>query len=240
MAELPAVTELNRLRRALASEAADADLLLDLHCDDDALMHLYLMAAHWPEGRDIAAELGCRAVLLADDSGGGAFDECFASVWTRFARRFPDHPIPAACLAGTVELRGQPDVSDDLAEKDADALFRVLQRRGFVACDPGDPPAPLCEATRLEACDVVRAPAAGILSYEAALGQRVRAGETIAWLIDPAAENPETGRRPIPARNDGLILNRRTHKYVVPGLAVAKVVGAAPLDWRAPGKLLGE
>ena len=69
LAGLSATSELDRLRLTLARQAADADLVLDLHCDDDALMHLYLLDAHWPEGRTLAAELGCRAVLLADDSG---------------------------------------------------------------------------------------------------------------------------------------------------------------------------
>lgn len=242
LAGLSANSELDRLRLTLARLAADADLVLDLHCDDDALMHLYLLAAHWPEGEKLAAELGCRAVLLADDSGGGTFDECFATLWTRLAKRFPERPIPAACLAGTVELRGKADVSDAFAEQDARALFRALQHHGLIAGEPGPPPEPLCEATRLEACDVVMAPAAGVLSYAVELGQEVRAGDTVAWLVDPAAENPGDepagGRQAITARSDGLVLNRRLHKYVVAGLAVAKVVGTEPLAWRNEGQLM--
>jgi predicted deacylase len=240
LAGLTATSELDRLRLGLARLAADADIALDLHCDDEALMHLYLLAAHWPEGEALAAELGCRAVLLADESGGGSFDESFATLWTRLAARFPGRPIPAACLAGTVELRGQADVSDALAEPDARALFRALQHHGVVAGDPGPPPAPLCQATRLEACDVVKAPAAGVLSYAVELGQEVRAGDTLAWLVDPAAEDPAAGRQAITARSDGLVLNRRLHKYVVAGFSIAKVVGTAPLAWRAPGQLLSE
>lgn len=242
LAGLSAQSELGRLRLALARLAADADLVLDLHCDDDALMHLYLLAAHWPQGERLAAELGCRAVLLADDSGGGTFDECFATLWTRLAQRFPERPIPAACLAGTVELRGQADVSDALGEQDARALYRALQHHGLIAGDPGPAPEPLCQATRLEACDIVEAPAAGILSYTAELGQIVRAGDTIAWLVDPSATDPSgdpaDGRQAIAARCDGLVLNRRLHKYVVAGLAVAKVVGAEPLAWRSEGQLM--
>ena len=231
-------TELEALRLALAREAADADLVLDLHCDDDALMHLYLLAVHWPEGAVLAAELGCRAVLLADDSGGGSFDECFASLFTRLAKRHPERPIPAACLAGTVELRGRADVSDSLAEADAGALARALQHHGLLAGDPGPAPPALCPATRLEACDVVPAPAAGVLSYSVELGQEVRKGDTIAWLIDPAAEDPAAGRQAIKARSDGLVLTRRAHKYVAAGMSVVKLVGKEPLDWRQEGQLM--
>ena len=240
LAELSATSELDRLRLTLARQAADADLVLDLHCDDDALMHLYLLAVHWPAGRALAAELGCHAVLLADDSGGGSFDESFGTLWTRLAARFPDRPIPPSCLAATVELRGQADVSDTLAEQDARGLMRALQHHGVVAGDPGPPPDLACDATRLEACDVVKAPAAGVLAYAVDLGQRVRAGDTIAWLVNPAAEDPGAGRQAITARSDGLVLNRRLHKYVAAGFSVAKIVGSVPLPWRSEGQLLSE
>lgn len=231
-------TELEGLRLLLAREAIDADLVLDLHCDDDALMHLFMLPALWPAAKDLAAELQSRATLLADPSGGDPFDEAFSSPWTRLAQRFPGHPIPPACLSVTVELRGRADVSDELAGADAAALFRVLQRRGLVAGDPGPLPELAAEATPLEAVDSVRAPAAGVLSYRAALGQRVKRGEVIADLIEPAAEQPSDARHEIVSGTDGLILSRRIHKYVLPGMTVAKVVGTEPLPSRSGGYLM--
>jgi predicted deacylase len=82
------------------------------------------------------------------------------------------------------------------------------------------------------------APAAGVLSYAVETGQSVRAGDTLAWLVDPAADTPAGGRQAITARSDGLVLNRRLHKYVVAGLAIAKVVGTTPLAWRSEGQLM--
>jgi len=229
---------LDSLRQALAREAVDADFVFDLHCDVDALMHLFLIPEHWPEAGDLAAELGAHAVLLAEDSGGSSFDETFSTPWTKLAARFPKKPIPPACLACTVELRGQADVSDELAEQDAEALVRFLRRRGVLAGDPGPLPAPLCEATRFDACDTVHSPAAGVLAYKAALGARVHEGQVIAELVDPAAEDPARARRPIVAATDGLILSRQIHKYVTPGMGVAKVVGTRPLPHRQGGYLL--
>ena len=225
----------HRLR--LAQEAVDADLVLDLHCDLEALMHIFLTPGHWPEAQDIAAELGCRAALLAADSGGGSFDEAFSTPWTKLAARFPAHPIPAACLSATVELRGRGDVSDAFAEADAAALFRILQRRGFLAGDPGPLPAPLCEGTGLDAVDVVRAPAAGVLAYRVALGDRVQEGDLVAEVVDPAAD-PAAARTPILARTDGLVLSRHVQFYVTPGTSVAKIVGTKPLPHRSDGSLL--
>ncbi len=226
-------SELASLRLHLARLAHDADIVLDVHCDDEALMHLFLIPAHWPEGQDLARELGCRAVLLAEDSGGASFDEAFSTPWTRLAARFPEHPIPAACLAATVELRGSDQVFDEVAEGDARALFSFLQRRGVIGGEPAPLPQALCEATRLDATDSVRSPGPGVLAYKAALGERVRKGDVIAELVDPGAEDPATARTPITAGTNGLVLSRRLHKFVTAGMTVAKVVGTEPLAHRS-------
>ncbi|MFQ5774061.1 MAG: succinylglutamate desuccinylase/aspartoacylase family protein [Kiloniellaceae bacterium] len=230
--------QLDGLRLALARQAADADLVLDLHCDDEALMHMYLVPAHWPEARDIAAELGCRAVLLAENSGGHPFDEAFSTPWMRLAAKFPDHPIPAVCLSATVELRGMADVGDELARADAAALLRSLQRHGVLDGDPGPMPEPLCAATRLDACDRIKAPAPGVLAYAVDLGAWLRSGDVVAWLVDPAAENPAAARRAIRTGADGLVLSRRDRRFVLPGMTVAKIVGSKPLPGRVGGPLL--
>lgn len=235
-AQQPA-SELHALRLALASLAADADVVLDLHCDDQSLMHLFLIPAHWPEAADLAADLGCRAVLLAEDSGGSSFDEAFSTPWIRLAARFPDYPIPPACLAGTVELRGRSDVDDETARADAGALFHSLQRFGAIAGTPPAPPAARCDATRLDATDSVRSPVAGVVAYAVALGQQVRKGDVIAWIVDPARP-PESARTAVATQASGLVLSLRSHRYVRPGMALAKVVGKDPLPHRQGGYLL--
>ena len=240
LAEQQAGSELQSLRLTLARMAADADLVLDVHCDDEALMHLFLIPDHWPLAAPLAAELGCAAVMLAADSGGGSFDECFSVPWTRLQAAFPDHPIPPACLAATVELRGYSDVSDELASRDARALFRSLQHLGHLAGEPGPAPAPLCDATPLEATEFLRADTAGILAYNAALGDRVKKGDIVAWLVDPAAEDLEKARRPLHAGTDGLILSRQAMKYVAPGKSIAKIVGTDPLPRRPGASLLSD
>lgn len=230
-------SELHALRLILASLAADADLVWDLHCDDQSLMHLFLIPAHWPQAADLAADLQCRAVMLAEDSGGNSFDETFSTPWTRLAAHYPEHPIPAACLSATVELRGTADVDDATATADAQALFHSLQRFGVIAGSPPPAPAALCEATPLDGTDSVRSPVAGVVAYNVDLGDRVEAGDTIAWIVDPAAP-PEKARTPVTTRANGIVLSRRAHRYVRPGMAIAKVVGKDPLPHRQGGYLL--
>jgi hypothetical protein len=224
--------EMASLRLALARLAVDADIVLDCHCDSEALMHLFLIPEHWPSAADLSAELGSRATLLSADSGGHAFDEAFSTPWTRLAAAIPDRPIPPACLAATLEYRGQTDVEDEVAEADAAGLFRFLQRRGVIAGDPGPLPAPLCEATPLDGCDVLRAPHAGIVTYKQPLGATVSAGTVIAELVDPMADDPAAARTPLRTATDGLLLSRRFDHLIRPGDSIAKIVGKTPLPHR--------
>jgi predicted deacylase len=223
-------TELDALRRHVLALALDADIVLDLHCDDVALTHLFIGNDLWPGAADLAADMGARATLLAVESGGHPFDELFSRLWHDLRERLGTRgPIPPACLSATVELRGQADVGDETAAADARALLRFLRRRGLVAGDPGPLPAPLGDATALDATEVVRAPAAGLLSYCRRIGDAVRAGETLAYLYDPCAADPVGARRTLRAGTDGLVLSTRTHALVRPGDSVAKVVGTVPV-----------
>lgn len=230
--------ELPALRRLLMLHAVDADIVLDLHCDDDSLMHVYLGEARWPDGSDLSAELGSMAAMLAADSGGASFDEIFSHFWAKLRLLLGnEHPIPDATLAATVELRGAADVSDELAAADAAALLRFLMRRGAIAGDPGPVPAPKCDGTRLAAVDWLRAPAAGVLVYQQPLGARVAKGDLIAEIVDPLADDPATARTPVRTITDGLLLSRRTRLLVRPGQAIGKIVGTVDLPTRT-GALL--
>jgi predicted deacylase len=97
--------------------------------------------------------------------------------------------VPAACLACTIEYRGQADATDELAEADARGLFRFFQRRGMMEGDPGHLPTTLCDATQLEACDILRSPVAGIVTYRRPLGAYI-ARRVVAEIVDPLSDDP--------------------------------------------------
>lgn len=221
-------TEVDHLRLELMKLAVDADIALDLHCDDVATMHLYLGTPLWPGARDLAADLGAMAVLLAEVSGGEPFDEAVGGIWWQLARRFPDCPIPPACLSATVELRGDRDVGDGLAAEDAAALYRFLQRRGFIAGDPGPLPLPLCEATPLDGTDILQCPAGGVLVFHRQAGDRIAEGEIVATVVDPVQEK----RFPLVSRTSGILFARAGHPLARPNMAAAKIAGPTPLAHR--------
>jgi hypothetical protein len=230
VARIEAASELAVLRLALLRHAIDADIVLDLHCDQEALPYLYMSTLNWPAGADLAADLSMRAVLLALDPGGQAFEDVCAMTWHRLGERFgPEQPIPQGCFAATVELRGKADVSDGMAAGDAEGLRRFLMRRGVLSGDAGAMPRAVCDAVPFEAVDVIRAPAGGVLVYRAELGQRLYAGAAIAEIVDPAADDPCAARTEIVTRTDGWVLTRRSDRYVRRGQVIAKVVGHSPL-----------
>lgn len=99
------------MKKEIFKVASQADIVLDLHCDSDAVLHMYTHDRLWPLFSDLASELGSNVHLLSSNSGGNAFDESVSCPWSTLADKFPDFPIPMACHSATVELRGQLDVS---------------------------------------------------------------------------------------------------------------------------------
>lgn len=226
--------EIAALRHALLGLAHDADLVLDLHADNQAVMHLYTGTRLWPGLRDLAAELGAQAVLLADVSGGNPFDEACSGPWWALAGRFPEAAIPSACAAVTVELRSNNDVEAGLVEDDARGLMRFLARRGVVAGGVTAPPALECEATPLDAAQQVTAPAAGLVAYRARLGDRVTVGDVVAEIVDPLGGVVE-----VSARTSGVLFARHDQPVAWPGKVIGKIAGREPLAERT-GKLLAD
>ena len=131
LAEQNPLTAVDSMRHALFSRAIDADFVLDLHCDDEAILHLYSTPSVWPEIHDLVDLLECPLVLLAEISGGGPFDEACSCIWSQLARAFPETSIPTDIVATTIELRGQSDVSEQLAQRDASALYAFMISRGI-------------------------------------------------------------------------------------------------------------
>jgi len=128
----------------------------------------------WPAMSDLAAEIQSTCHLVAPFSGGNSFDEACSCPWAEIADRYSDYPIPMACQAVTIELRGETDVQDNFASKDAFALLRFLKRRGYIDTtlfssltdysdsdsdsDLASSPNLLCEATPLTGVDMIEAP----------------------------------------------------------------------------------
>jgi len=223
---LPEDHELMSQRKTLLALACDADVVLDLHCDSEAVAHLYTGTPLWPEVEPLARLLGAQASLLALESGDNPFDEACSQTWWQLADHFRGrHPIPLGCLSVTVELRGETSVTHPQAAADAAALLDFLALRGLVdAPVPALPPL-LQPATPLNGTEVVSAPAAGVVAYHREPGEKVKAGDLIADVIDPISGEVHA----LHTRTDGLFFARDRVRYAVAGRALFKVAGSVPI-----------
>jgi predicted deacylase len=230
LAEQNAATEAEYLKKLLLSLAIDADIVIDLHCDFEAVLHVYAGTTVWPDNTDLSIELGAAVTLLADDSGGQSFDEACGRIWLDIGKQFPDFPVPPSCFATTVELRGTADTRSELVEQDAGRLFSFLQRRG---CISGDAP-PLAigppVAMPLDGVDFVTSPATGILMYYKKTGDWVCQGDIIAEVIQPLCLTGPDHRVAIRSTIDGILFARSSDRFARPGKIVAKVAGEKPLE----------
>ncbi len=227
-----ATTPAEHLKRLLLSLALDADLVLDLHCENEGVVHLYTLTPLADQVQPLAALLGAQALLLASESGGHPFDEACSAPWLALQARFPGHSIPLACCAVTVELRGEADVSHALAAADADALLAALVQAGAI-----DGPAPAlppmrCAATNLADAEVLVAPAPGVLVLHRAVGDHIAPGDLVAEVIDPTSGSVTSLR----ARFAGVLFAQESARFVAAGRSVAKIAGT---EARRSGRLLG-
>ncbi|KKB80259.1 succinylglutamate desuccinylase [Devosia soli] len=232
------VTAAQKLRLHVMKSAYDADLVLDLHCDDESLMHIFTSPELMPGLQDLADRMGVAATLTAEDSGGGSFDEVLPSLYRKAQQANPGFPIPMACEAATLEYRGQADTHDSLGRLDAQGLFDFFAGRGWIEAPVSSPAIGAPPPTPFEATEVLRTDRPGLLAYRVELGDVVTAGDVVADLI--AMDGPEAflARTPIRAGTDGFILSRASAKYVAAGAAVAKIVGTEILPGRAGSYLL--
>ncbi|HEY0203209.1 MAG TPA: succinylglutamate desuccinylase/aspartoacylase family protein [Acetobacteraceae bacterium] len=225
-------TPAEHLKRTLLGLALDADLVLDLHCENAGVVHLYALTPLVDRCRPLAALLGAQALLLAEESGGHPFDEACSQPWLQLQRAFQDHPVPLACCAVTVELRGDADVSHGLAAADAEALVNAMILAGAVDAPVPRLPLARCRPTNLADVELLLAPAPGILVMHRTPGARVGAGDLVAEIVDPVTG----GVSELRPQYSGLMFAHESVRFVAAGRSVAKIAGT---EAGRSGALLG-
>ena len=236
LAGLTPDNESAQLKHLLLSLSFDADIVLDLHCDYQAITHVYVGSPLWPAAADLSAQMGSQATLLAKVSGDNPFDEACSRIWWELAEKFPAYPIPCACLAATVELRGISDVSHELAARDAENLFRFLQRRGLVSGNPEKLPPLINDATPLRGVAHVKANTTGVVVYFKQPGELVKKGDVIAEIVNPLDSGTGGSTHYASADIDGILISINVDRFARPGRLLAKIAGKEPLTGK--GKTL--
>lgn len=218
------------LKTALLKLAAGASVILDLHCDKEAVLYMYTHAELWPSATDLAARLGVAAVLLwsGPEEGGAAFEEAVT------IDRLPATPAKRF-LSATVELRGRADVDGALARRDARALYELLADRNILS-DPAIGPRPDWQgpAVRHDQVISVTAPALGALILEAPLGSRVTEGQRLARIL--AEPGRAEGEVAVLSPVDGLLVIRAAERMARPGDSIATILADRPAPGSAAGR----
>lgn len=222
MAEQRPASELQSLQHTLFSLACISDVVLDLHCDREAALHLYVHSEQQEEASVLAGFMGAAATLYATEQGGNSFDDCCTRPWWSLRQHYPG--LPMACFAATVELRGQLDVSLEQAEADAQNLLAYLVWRGAIAGQIQPPAAPEAP-TPLAGVGISYAPHGGIVSYSLPTGTRIEAGTRLGWVIDPLSGQ----RSELTAQTSGVYYARVLQRFTLAGSELCFVAGSEPL-----------
>jgi len=204
----------------------DADVVLDLHCDFEAAMHLFTNPDTWPDVEPLARYLDAKTSLLALNSIGNPFDEIHSFSWSELRARYGErYPIPHGSISVTIELRGQADVSYAFAEHDANAIVEYLTFRGVIDGTPAPLPELAFAATPFSGSEPLVAPISGVLVFRAPLGVWVDPGEAIADIVDPLTGRVVTITNAVA----GVLYARQRTRFATAGLEVACVAGAEPI-----------
>jgi len=218
-----AKTQLQSQRLTLQRLACQADVVLDLHCDFEAVAHLYTTPEAWERVEPLSRYIGADASLLASDSGGQSFDESFSLFWLQMQQRFGERfPIAQGAIAVTVEHRGVLDVSHAQAAADCQAILNYLTHVGVLAGEAPALPALRQPATPLAGVEPVTTPVGGLLVFCATPGQVMAAGDQIAEVIDPISDSVT----PIYCSTAGLLYARSMRRMATAGMAIAHVAGS--------------
>ncbi len=222
-------TEVDELRIRLMDASHDADIVLDLHCDHRSVMHFYASTAR-PEISDLLGRCtGSVLALIEDVSGGNAFDEAHTAPWRALRQRFGE-AVPLPCFATTLEYRGQGDVSDGLAENDAEGLMAFLVALGALTSGPAPAHGPAEELPLAGAVEFI-APIGGIVSWMTQPGDRVTEGQVLGHVTDAAARR----RVEITAPTTGLLFRQELWTTCLKGQGLCHVSGK---EIRRQGDLL--
>ena len=217
-------TQLDTLQHILLGLAFDADVVLDLHCDADAVMHCYTLPQLWPTAEPLARLLRSECQIVSEDSGSKAFDEFVSTPWLHLARAFPEANIPCACCSLTVELRGQMDLEHELAHSDAATIVQYLAHLGDVAL-PASAVHALPELMRapypLSGVQYVHAPSSGVVVYCVKAGESVVHNQVLAQIIDPIHQISTDVISPI----DGFVFACQRVRYAQQGATLVSISG---------------
>ncbi len=203
-----------RLKATLLEIAEKADVVLDLHCDDEGPVYLYVSERQLDEGRRLAHAMQASVILTDSGDDPISFDLAVGDRWRKEKRDGDER------FAATIELRGMMDVTPAFAEQDANGLYRYLVDIGMVSDDlpaisPADP-----IIGDVDAAHLIPTPVPGALLYDVEIGEWVEEGQRLVTVLSEAGTEGYEMRSPF----DGQVMTRRDVRFARRGDDVIKVL----------------
>lgn len=203
-----------RLKSMLLALAVETDVVLDLHCDDEGPVYLYVAERQIEEGRRLARAMQASVILTDAACDLGTFDLAAAAQWA--AQKRPGE----SRFAATIELRGMMDVTLEFAERDADGLYRYLVDIGVVIDHLPDIVAADPVSGDVDAAQLIVSPVPGALLFDVKVGDWVKKGERLAVVVSEAGTDHHEIRSPF----DGMVMTRRDRRFTRRGENVIKIL----------------
>ena len=112
--------------------ACDADVVLDLHADTEAIVHLYTETPYWPQAEVLARCLGSQVNLLAQGSGSAcSFDEACSQPWWQLAERL-GAPVATGYLRNDAFPAKHPLWAGPLGYQGSKAAMKLIAQADVV------------------------------------------------------------------------------------------------------------
>lgn len=207
-----------RLKATLLELATQADIVLDLHCDDEGPIYLYVPERKIDDGLRLARAMQAAFILTDSSDAPVSFDLAVGARWSA------ERNAESTRFAATIELRGMLDVTPSFAEQDAAGLYRylvyvgtIIDELSVISClDPivGD----------IDDAQLLSSPVGGAVLYDVAIGDKVTEGQRLATIVSEPGNVGPAIRSPF----DGRIMTRRDRRFVRRGDDVIKVLRHKP------------
>jgi hypothetical protein len=236
MHHLQPIDTVSYMKHVLLKEALKHDIVLDLHSDTSAVLHLYSNIKHAKKASTLAGALGAQVVFVEEFAGGQPFDETIFRCWKWFVEKdyINYDKIP---FSVTVELRGHSDVSDELAYQDAKGIVEFLANEGLIDLSHV---VDICEDDvilyPLEGASHLSATANGLITWKKVVGEPVKKGEHLGDIIDLFSGI----RTKIISDVDGILVVQPLMKLIRIGQRVALLAGKEKNTNRCSGNLLND
>ena len=230
------VNELQTMRVEIMKLSIDADVVLDLHCDMDAALHLFTAAPDIKgAAQELAADLGVQATMYNEPFAEAlTFSGVNGALWPRLAARFPDAAIPQACFSSTVELRSQHEVSARAGRLRAQQPLPLSRaaRRHRRTRGPAAAPEVRADADQRHGRRLLSGRRLHRLSRSPP-ERKCKRGDVVCEIIDPADPRGPKARTPMRSRTDGMLFSRKRDGGLAwPGMVAYRIAGAKPLAHR--------